>query len=271
VVTLKAAVTLDAANGEIHIDFGGSSGASPHGVNVVLNYTHAYSTFAIRSCLNPDLPNNFGSLAPIQVTAPEGSILNAKYPSPVNARHVVGMYVPFPILQALHAVVPERVLAESAGAVWTIQIQGRDAAGIPFTSSLFNYSGGMGARRNKDGPAATCYPTGIAAVPIEVLEASLPLVFGEKRLRAGSGGAGRSKGGDGQIIRFRVRTGKPWLLNAIASRIDHAAKGLEEGEDGKTGRFLVNGAPVSEAKKIEMKPDDEIVLETPGGGGYGRA
>ncbi|MGH9320289.1 MAG: hydantoinase B/oxoprolinase family protein [Vicinamibacteria bacterium] len=271
VITLKAAVTIHSESGEIHIDFAGSSGASPHGVNVVMNYTHAYGTFAIRSCLNPDLPNNFGSLTPIRVSAPEGSIVNAKYPSPVNARHVVGMYVPFPILKALYAVVPERVLAESAGAVWTIQIQGRDAEGIPYTSSLFNYSGGMGARRNKPGPSATCYPTGIAAVPIEVLEASLPLVFGEKRLRPDSGGKGRSKGGDGQIIRFRVRTGKPWLLNAIPSRIDQPAEGLEEGENGKTGRFLVNGRPVREAKKIEMNPDDEVLLETPGGGGYGRA
>ena len=269
VITLKAAVTIDRDAGEIRIDFAGSSGASVHGVNVVMNYTHAYGTFAVRSCLNPDLPNNFGSLLPIRVTAPEGSIVNAKYPSPVNARHVVGMYVPFPILKALHAVVPERVLAESAGAVWTIQIQGRDASGIPYTSSLFNYSGGMGARKYKDGPSATCYPTGIAAVPVEVLEASLPLVFEQKRLRPGSGGGGRSRGGDGQVISFRVRTGKPWLLNAIPSRVHHAAEGLDGGEDGKTGRFLVNGIPVSEAKKIEMKPDDVVLLETPGGGGYG--
>jgi N-methylhydantoinase B/oxoprolinase/acetone carboxylase alpha subunit len=271
VITLEAAVTIDDVAGDILIDFAGSSGASRSGINVVMNYTHAYSTFAIRSCLNPELPNNFGSLLPIRVTAPEGSIVNAKYPSPVNARHVVGMYVPFPILKALHRVVPDRVLAESAGAVWTIQIQGRDAEGIPYTSSLFNYSGGMGARRNKDGPAATCYPTGIAAVPVEVLEASLPIVFEEKRLRAGSGGNGRTRGGDGQTIRFRVHSGKPWLLNAIPSRIDHPAEGLEGGDCGKTGLFLVNGAPVREARKIEMKPDDVVSLETPGGGGYGPA
>ena len=92
VITLKTAVTIDAKEGEIHIDFAGSSGQSPYGINVVMNYTHAYSTFAIRSCLDPELPNNFGSLAPIKVTAPEGCIVNCKYPAPVNARHVVGMY-----------------------------------------------------------------------------------------------------------------------------------------------------------------------------------
>ena len=123
-ITLKAAVTIDTDKGEILIDFAGSSGPSPYGINVVMNYTHAYSTFAIRSCLNPDLPNNYGSLAPIKVTAPEGCIVNCKYPAPVNARHVVGMYVPMPILKALYPIMPERVLAEGAGAVWTIQIHG---------------------------------------------------------------------------------------------------------------------------------------------------
>ncbi len=271
VIELKAAVTVDAEAGEILIDFAGSSGASPHGINVVLNYTHAYSTFAIRSTLNPELPNNHGSLAPIKVTAPKGSIVNAEYPSPVNARHVVGMYVPFPILDALKAVVPERVLAESSGAVWTMQIQGRDSRGLSFTSSMFNYSGGMGARRSKDGPSATCYPTGVAAVPIEVLEASIPIQFTEKQLRPGSGGAGRRRGGDGQTIGFRMRTGKPWLLNAIPSRITEPARGFMGGAPGETGRFLVAGKPVSEARKIEVGADDEVRLETPGGGGFGEA
>ena len=116
------------------------------GINVVMNYTHAYSTFAVRSCLNPEQPNNYGSLAPIKVTAPKGSIVNAAYPSPLNARHVVGMFVPMPILKALHQVIPDRVLAEGSGAVWTVQIQGKRADGEAFTSSMFNYSGGMGAR-----------------------------------------------------------------------------------------------------------------------------
>jgi N-methylhydantoinase B len=234
-----------------------------------MNYTHAYSTFAIRSCLNPELPNNFGSLAPIKVTAPEGCIVNCTYPAPVNARHVVGMYVPMPILKALYHVMPDRVLAEGAGAVWTIQIHGKNADGSAFTSAMFNYSGGMGARRSKSGPSATCYPTGVAAVPVEVLEASMPIVFHTKELRPGSGGAGLSRGGDGQIIGWRMRTNAPWLLNAVASRTALAPEGLGGGGPGAAGRFLINGKTVSEARKMVMQPDDEVTLETPGGGGYG--
>jgi N-methylhydantoinase B/oxoprolinase/acetone carboxylase alpha subunit len=233
-------------------------------------YTHAYSTFAVRSIVNPDLPNNAGSLAPITVKAPESCIINAKYPVPVNARHVVGMYVPFPILNALSQVVPDRVLAEGSGAVWTIQIQGTGEDGKPFTSSMFNYSGGMGARAGKHGLSATCYPTGVSAVPIEVLEASIPIVFTSKQLLPNSGGDGIYRGGDGQRIGFRMETKLPWLMNAIPSRLTIPAQGLQGGESGAVGSFLINGAASLESKKKDMAPGDHVVMETPGGGGFGK-
>ena len=268
-ILLKCAMTIDSEAGSVHIDFEGSSGASPHGVNVVLNYTHAYSTFALRSTLDPDLPNNYGSLKPITISAPEGCIVNAKYPSPVAARHVVGMYVPMPILKALRQVAPDEVLAEGAGAVWTFQVQGKDDAGDPFTSAMFNYSGGMGARRTKDGLGATCYPTGVAAVPVEVLEAAMPIQFTQKELIDGSGGEGAARGGDGQVISFHLRTNDDWLLNAVPSRLKIGAEGFEGAEDGKAGHFLINGKDAAQANKMVMKPGDKVVLKTPGGGGYG--
>ncbi len=148
IITLKAAVTID--NVRRRGDRSTSPAApapSPIGINVVMNYTHAYSTFAVRSCLNPELPNNHGSLAPIKVDGAQGLASSTPpIPSPLNARHVVGMFVPMPILKALHQVMPDRVLAEGSGAVWTVQIQGKRDDGEAFTSSMFNYSGGMGAR-----------------------------------------------------------------------------------------------------------------------------
>ncbi len=269
VITLKTAVTIDTVAGDILIDFAGSSPASTSGINVVMNYTHAYATFAIRSCLNPDLPNNHGSLAPIRLTAPKGCIVNCEYPVPVNARHVVGMYVPMPILKALYQVMPDRVLAEGAGAVWTFQVQGKQANGAAFTSSMFNYSGGMGARLTKSGPSATCYPTGVAAVPVEILEAAMPIVFDRKELRPGSGGEGRTRGGDGQTIQFHLRTEHAWTLNAVPSRLSAGPEGLAGGMPGANGHFRVNGKDVSEVRKITLGPDDVVLLETPGGGGYG--
>ncbi len=268
-IVLKTAVTIDAENGDIEIDFAGSSGPSSMGINVVPAYTHAYATFAVRSSLNPDLPNNAGSLAPIRLKLPDECVVNAKYPSPVNARHVVGMYVPFPILKALAQVVPDKVVAEGSGAVWTIQIQGRDKDGTPFTSSMFNYSGGMGARAGKPGISAVCYPTGVSAVPVEVLEASYPIAFTCKELAHDTGGKGKQPGGDGQRIGYRMRTGRNWLLNTIPSRLKSGPEGLLGGEGGAAGVFHINGEPVSDTRKREMQPDDEVFMITPGGGGYG--
>lgn len=269
VIKLVTAVTIDSEVGSIEIDFTGSSGPSSSGINVVMAYTHAYSTFAVRSVVNPDLPNNAGSLAPITVSAPDNCIVNAKYPVPVNARHVVGMYVPFPILNALSKVIPEKILAEGSGAVWTFQVQGKTGDGQPFTSSMFNYSGGMGARAGKNGLSATCYPTGVSAVPIEVLEASIPIEFSKKELIDGSGGQGKFCGGDGQRIGFKMKTEFPWHLNAIPSRLNIPAQGCNGGGAGRPGSFLINGEQLLEAKKREMQPTDEVLMETPGGGGFG--
>jgi N-methylhydantoinase B len=269
IITLKATVTIEKTRGEVLIDFDGSTPQVEKGINVVLNYTHAYSTFAVRSCLTPDLPNNAGSLAPIKVTAPRRSIVNCEYPAPVAARHVVGMYVPMPILTALHKVVPERVLAESPGAVWSAQVIGRTTDGKQYTSSQFSFSGGMGARAHKPGPSATCYPTGIGATPIEVLEMETPVLFHRRELRPGSGGAGHSRGGDGQIVEFGVRTGLPWLLHAAPTGTTLGPAGLAGGAPGATGRFLVNGEPWSGNGKTRMEPNDLVHMETPGGGGFG--
>lgn len=268
-IVIKVAITIDSEKGEMVTDFAGSSLASPLGINVCLNYTKAYNAYAIRCCLNPEVPNNNGSMEPLKVTAPEGSIVNARYPSPVSARHVVGMHVPMPIMKALYHVMPDRVLAECAGGLWSAQIFGRDRGGRPFASSMFNYSGGMGARANKHGLSATCYPAGISAVPIEVLEADMPIMFDRKELNRGTGGSGKFSGGDGQIVQFHLKTGQPWMLNAIVSRTNHKSDGLGGGGGGAPGRFLVNGKPVTDSRKLVMNPADVVVFETPGGGAFG--
>ena len=78
------------------------------------------------------------------------------------------------------------------------------------------------------------------------------------------------RGGDGQIIQFHMLTEQPWLLNAVPSRLDRGPDGIDGGEAGAPGRFLVNGKSVSEAKKLTMQAGDVVLLETPGGGGYGK-
>jgi N-methylhydantoinase B len=268
-IEIHCAVSVDPDAGEILVDYTGSSGASPAGINVVKNYTHAYTTFTIRSVLNPEVPNNYGSLAPIKVDAPEGSIVNAVSPAPCTARHVVGMFLPMPLLQALSHVLPDSVIAEGAGAVWTCQVSGTRDDGRPFITSMFNYAGGVGARARKPGLSATAYPTGVAAVPVEVVESTAPLVFLRKELRHDSAGGGAEEGGLGQVIEFTVENGRDWTLNAVTSRLAFPPQGLFGGASGAPGRFVVNEEPVRTQKRIDLHSGDVVRLELPGGGGYG--
>jgi N-methylhydantoinase B len=268
-IDIVCALIVDADAGEITVDYEGTSPASPWGINVVMNYTHAYTTFTVRSVLNPDIPNNHGSLGPIKVKAPEGSIVNAVSPQPGTARHVVGMFLPNALLKALAQVRPEAAMAEGAGAVWTMQINGNHADGSPFITAMFTYAGGVGARATKPGLNACSYPTGVSAVPIEVVEASAPIRFREKSLRPGSGGAGAQTGGLGQTIEFTVDTDNPWQLNAVTSRLAEPPLGVFGGTAGAAGGFTVNGEAVETQARISLTGDDVVRLELPGGGGYG--
>ena len=102
-------------------------------------------------------------------------------------------------MKALYHVLPNTVLAECAGGLWSAQIFGRDRTGRAFASSMFNYSGGMGARANKGGLSATCYPAGISAVPIEVLETDMPIVFDRKGYFAAPAAKASSGAGTGRL------------------------------------------------------------------------
>jgi N-methylhydantoinase B len=270
-IDIVCSLHVDPDAGEITVDYTGTSEASAWGINVVKNYTHAYTTFTVRSVLNPDIPNNHGSLAPIKMIAPEGSIVNAVLPQPGTARHVVGMFLPNALLKALAQVKPEAAMAEGSGAVWTMQVSGNHDDGTPFITAMFTYAGGVGARATKPGLNACSYPTGVSAVPVEVVEASAPIRFHRKALRPGSGGAGAQTGGMGQTIEFSVDTTREWQLNAVTSRLREPPLGIFGGESGASGTFEVNGESVTTQSRITLLPDDVVRLELPGGGGYGVA
>jgi N-methylhydantoinase B len=179
------------------------------GINVVMNYTHAYSTFAIRSCLNPELPNNHGSLAPIKVTAPKGSIVNAGLSlaaeRPPRRGHVRADADPEGAAPGHSRAGAGRRFGRGMDRADPGQTRQRRSVHL-LDVQLFRRHG---RARDQAGPSATCYPTGVAAVPVEILEAAMPIVFDRRALRPGSGGKGRSRGGDGQIIEFHMRTEHP--------------------------------------------------------------
>jgi N-methylhydantoinase B len=254
------------AGDEIFIDFAGSSPQSSRGINVVFNYTHAYASFAIKAAICPDVPHNEGSFRPVRVSAPPGSILNALDPAPVASRQVIGHFIPSAIFAALSGAMPGRLMAPGADPIWLSVWRGENP---PFTLTVFQV-GGTGARPTKDGLSAVGFPSGVAGVPAEVIESLSPVVLRRRELRADSGGAGTWRGGLGQLTEFARRGQGRWSVSSIADRTQHPAPGLLGGKAGATGEVrLANGAKLHAKALIDLKPDDVVHVNLPGGGGYG--
>ena len=254
---------------ELHVDYAGSSPESRRGINVVMNYTEAYTTYGVKVIVSPEVPNNEGAFRPVRISAPAGSILNARHPAPVAARHIVGHFLPHAVAGALKQALPDRVMAEGSANIWGIQVAGKNLAREPFTYVFFT-SGGTGGRAIKDGLSATAFPSGVLGTPVEVIETLSPIVVEKKALRDGSGGDGRWRGGLGQVIAFRVLTQEPYVCSVLCDRTRIAPQGFFGGEPGARGEVLINGrAPANPKAEQTLGPGDVIEVRLPGGGGYG--
>ncbi len=264
-LTIAATVTVKGRG--MNVDFTGTSPQIARGVNSVLNYTKAFTYYAVKCALCPDSANNDGSFRPIGVTAPEGSILNATYPAPVGGRHLVGLFVPFAIFGALSQIIPERVMADSS-VLGAITLSGRDLRGLPYVFTFF-CSGGMGARATKDGLEATAFPSNVANVPAEIMEQATPVVVTRRELIADSAGGGRTRGGSGQRIGFRLRGESPARVSCMFERGDHPPRGLLGGRDGRVAAVTLDGRPINPKQSFTLNPGSELVIDMPGGGGYG--
>jgi N-methylhydantoinase B len=255
---------------ELGVDFDGSSGAVSRGINVCLNYTRAYATYGIKCVISPDIPNNEGSFKPVKVTAPPGCILNANYPAAVGGRHLVGHFLPSAVMGAFANALPERIMAPGFDGLWDTHISGVErGTGKHFSFTWFS-AGGTGALKGQDGLSATAYPSGVAGVPVEVIEALAPLVVRRRELRADSGGPGTFRGGLGQRMEIEVLTDEPYLFSGLYERINFPAPGLHGGQQGHPGRLLTNNSVDLKPKISCLLPEDTVVtLEMPGGGGFG--
>ena len=277
-LTLAAEMTI--GHDGIHVDYTGTSRASAFGINVVMNYTLAYTAFGVKCLVAPEVPNNAGSLAPITASAPEGCLLNVKRPRAVAARHTVGHMLPDTVFGCLQQVMASGVPAEGASSLWNPQIYGgadvldefgegehRDIA--PFSTVIF-HCGGTGARPGKDGLDVTAFPSGVRTIPVEATESIAPVMFRRREFRDGSGGAGRYRGGVGQVIELGGADGTPVALLCNFERIHNPARGRDGGGLGAPGRVsLVSGKPIRSKGRQTVPGGDFIRLELPGGGGFG--
>ncbi len=279
-VTLRAAMTV--REDAIVVDYTGTSGLSQRGINVPPAYTRAYACFGIKVVVAPEVPNNWASLAPFRMEIPEGCILNAPRPSPVAVRHAIGQLLPDLMMGCLHQAVPDRVAAEGSSCLWNPPLRGgpsvsgspepgsNEPAGLAeFEIVTFN-SGGTGARPGLDGLDATAFPSGVRTMPVEATETVAPVVFWRKELRPDSGGAGRQRGGLGQVMEIGTLGGLEFACNAIFDRVANAPLGREGGLAGAAGTVSLRSGATLRPKGYQVIPaGDRLVLELPGGGGMG--
>lgn len=278
-IRIQAKLTI--ADDHIHIDYEGSSPASTYGINLVHNFTLAYTTFGVNCIIGPNIPCNAGSIEPITVSAPEGGILNAVRPMPVSARHVIGQMLPDVVFGCLAPVIPDQVPAEGAGAMWNPMLRGGPTGVAPevmasadelsedYDVIMFN-TGGTGGRPTMDGLSTTAFPSGVRTPPVEAVETCFPLIIWRKELRERSGGAGKFRGGLGQTIEIGGEAGTPFSVAAMFDRTWNAPRGRFGGMDGAKGEVRLKSGPELESKGRQSVPyGDRLILELPGGGGYG--
>ena len=278
-IRIEALVTVK--ENELCVDYAGTSHSSPFGINVVSNFCTAYTVFGVNCIIGPNIPCNAGSIGVIDVTAPDGCILNAQRPMPVSARHVIGQMLPDVIFGCLAQAVPDRVPAEGAGSMWNPMFRGGPTAvdpavaagnsdlGPDFDVILFN-TGGTGGRPTMDGLTTTAFPSGVQTPPVEAVEASFPLIVWRKEIRDGSGGAGRFRGGLGQVLEIGGVKDRPLSIAAMFDRTWRAPEGRQGGMDGLPGKVSLASGTTLRSKGRQLIPQgDRIVLELPGGGGFG--
>ncbi len=271
-VDLVCCVTISAEG--IEVDWSGTSGTSSHGINVPLTYAQAYTSFGVRCVIGNDIPNNAGSLGVVRVTAPDGCILNAPRPSAVSARHAIGQMLPDVVLGCLDEPLDGQVPTEGAACLFGPVFLGGEGmiAGSrsePFVMNAF-YTGGTGARPEKDGLSCTAFPSGVRSTPIEITENSAPLVIWRKEYRPDSAGNGQFRGGFGQIMEFGHSNNEAFAVSKMFDRIDHPPRGRHGGGDGAPASVYIKDGPTLKGMGRELIPaGSTMVLETAGGSGRG--
>ncbi len=260
----------------ITVDFTGSDPQVEGSVNAVEAITYSACFYVFRCLLADDVPATAGLMRPIQVIAPEGTIVNARPPAAVAGGNVeTSQRIVDVLLRALARAIPDRIPAAASGTMNNLTIGGID----PRTSEPFAYyetiAGGMGARPAKPGVSGVhTHMTNSLNTPVEALEYAYPLRVRRYSLRPGSGGGGKHRGGDGIIREIEVLT--ECEVTLLADRRTRGPWGLAGGEAGAPGRATVirrNGSVEEMPGKFSTRllPGERIRIESPGGGGWGGA
>ena len=265
---LQIKTTVSKKGEKISVDFTGSSKQFENAsINCVPNCTFADAFYPIKCSLTPDLPNNEGLFRALMVSAPEGSVFNTTFPSPVKSRSKTSFHINVAVYGALAEAMPDRVQAGS-GSFWAITLHGTHPDGSVFNVHILP-NGGKGATDKMDGLPTIAFPYNGTVTPVEIIENQTPIIVGYKRLITDSGGPGKYRGGLGQEIELRVIGNRPLVASLRPDKVIYPPPGILGGEPGMSGSFDVDGKNVS-VEPLSLQPGQIYHLKLPGGGGYGR-
>jgi N-methylhydantoinase B len=269
---VKIAVRVTVKGERARVDFSGSAPQVAGAINAVEAITVSAVSYVFRSLVGGEIPASAGLMQPIEVIAPPGTVVNANPPASVAGGNVeTSQRIVDALFRALSQALPDRVPAASQGTMNNLTIGGIDNRGVPKEFSYYEtVAGGMGARPSLDGMSGVhTHMTNSLNTPAEALEYAYPLRVREYRLRRGSGGEGKQRGGDG-VVR-EIETIVPARMSLLADRRKRGPYGLNGGSEGAPGVNSVNGQTIAAKGSLELKAGDRIRIETPGGGGWGKA
>ena len=270
-VVIKVAIAIEGGNAKV--DFAGTSQQREGSINAVYAIALSAVYYVFRCLMSSEVPSNSGSMVPIEVLAPEGSLVNASFPAAVAAGNVeTSQRIVDVLLGALSQVLPDRIPAASQGTMNNVTIGGWD----PDREQAFVYyetiAGGAGATAHQNGASAIhTHMTNTLNTPIEAIEYEYPFLVTQYSIRANSGGAGRTVGGEGIVREVELLSDAE--VTILSDRRRFSPYGLRGGENGKAGQnLLLRGDEREELPgKVsrELRAGDKIRVETPGGGGHG--
>jgi N-methylhydantoinase B len=271
-IALEVTVTPD----RLVLDFAGSSPQRRGNINAVAPMTYSGVFFAVKILTDPEIPMNAGTFRPVELKLPEGSFLNAVSPAAVCAGNTeTTQRIADTVLKVFAQFAPDRIPAASQGTMNLIGIGGRSPEGKPYTY-IETIGGGQGGRPMGPGDdGIQCNMTNTMNTPIEALEITYPLRVERYELREGSAGAGKHRGGEGLVRAIRVLD-REARVSLQSERRRFAPYGLHGGKDGKRGRNSVvhrddTVEEVPGKASLTLEPGEVVVVETPGGGGWGEA
>lgn len=272
---VKIQVAIHIRGDSAVVDFSGTDPQTQGSVNANYAITLSATMYVFRCIIQGDVPYNSGLLRPIRLLAPEGSVVHARPPAAVAGGNVeTSQRITDVLLGALAKAIPKRIPAASSGTMNNITFGGKD----PATGREFAYyetiGGGMGASPERNGLGGVhTHMTNTRNTPVEALEHYLPILIRRYSLRRLSGGKGRFRGGEGIIREFEFLA--PAKVNILSERRVFRPYGLAGGKPGKRGRNLLRRGRkkinLGSKASFEVRTGDVLLVETPGGGGYGKA